>query len=227
MAWDAFAPVQLAPDVWSLPLRRVNAYALKAAEGTVLVDAGNPGDGPRVLTMLQVAGLEPPALILLTHADVDHAGGVRDLLRACAPRVLAAGPEALVLAGRGRPRLLRRLGRLGSGRVRCSATVRDGECVAGLTVVSTPGHTRGHCSYLRESDGLLFTGDALAVRDGMVRIPGQPFTEDWPRAYASLARLVSLHPRLLLPGHGAPLAEPDAALQLALKTERAPRRRLS
>lgn len=37
----------------------------------------------------------------------------------------------------------------------------DGELIRGLRVIHTPGHTKGHISLLRESDGLVMGGIGL------------------------------------------------------------------
>lgn len=39
--------------------------------------------------------------------------------------------------------------------------VREGDSLAGLRVIATPGHTRGHTSLISDKHGLLFTGDAF------------------------------------------------------------------
>ena len=60
-------------------------------------------------------------------------------------------------------RLLAR-GPKGFGRVDVAETFAHGAVLplgGGLTVVHTPGHTTGHCSYLHTSTGVLLTGDAL------------------------------------------------------------------
>ncbi len=211
------APQAVADRVWRLPLRGVNAYALLAEQSTVLVDAGNRGDGQRMLAMLRAAGVEAPRHILLTHADMDHAGGVRAIVDATSAVVHASPEQAELLAGHGHPPALRRFGRLLTGRLACVPDLVDGERVAGLLVLATPGHTAGHVALLREADRVLFAGDALAVRGENVRLLGAPLTEDMTQATASLKRLADLRPSLLLPGHGNPLLSPQNALEAAVR----------
>ena len=205
----------VAPGVWILRLRGVNAYAVAGPDGTVLVDAGNPGDGPRILGMLEAAGVPAPRRILLTHADVDHAGGAREIVRRTGAELLASAGEADVLGGKASPKLFRRLARIATGRMRCSGRLVDGEEVSGLRVVATPGHTAGHVCLWREDGAVLFAGDALSVREGTARIPPAFFTEDRRAAENSLARLAALAPALVLPGHGSPLRDAAETLRAA------------
>lgn len=72
-----------------------------------------------------------------------------------------------------------------------------------LTVVATPGHTRGHCVYMDEGHGLVFTGDH--VLPGITPSIGlQPATTDLPlREFLdSLQRLLDMPDGRLLPAHG-------------------------
>jgi glyoxylase-like metal-dependent hydrolase (beta-lactamase superfamily II) len=92
--------------------------------------------------------------------------------------------------------------------------------------VPTPGHTPGHVAYLRRADGVLLSGDAVLTVDlssvtGMLarrgRLGGPPGLTTWDRAAArrSVEALAALHPRVIGPGHGRPLA---AGTARALRT---------
>lgn len=79
--------------------------------------------------------------------------------------------------------------------------------------IDRPGHTPGHISLYRRSDGVLITGDAvvtvdlnslmgiLTSRQGVFG-PPRYSTRDWAAAQRSIAALAALEPRVLPPGHG-------------------------
>jgi hydroxyacylglutathione hydrolase len=80
-------------------------------------------------------------------------------------------------------------------------------------VLETPGHSRGHVAYWRESDRVLILGDVLNNMDTRTGIPGlhEPptmFTPDPARNRESARRLTELKPALTCFGHGAPLRDP-------------------
>jgi glyoxylase-like metal-dependent hydrolase (beta-lactamase superfamily II) len=84
--------------------------------------------------------------------------------------------------------------------------------------VHTPGHTAGHVSLVRDLDRTLIVGDAfcttkqesffaaLATQRPELHGPPAYFTTDWDEARASVARLASLEPAFIAPGHGQPMA---------------------
>ncbi|HYB24344.1 MAG TPA: MBL fold metallo-hydrolase [Solirubrobacteraceae bacterium] len=89
----------------------------------------------------------------------------------------------------------------------------EGDEVAGFTVLETPGHSRGHVAYWRESDRVLILGDVLNNMNLLTGRPGlhEPpvaFTPDPERNRASARRLAELRPRLACFGHGPPLRDP-------------------
>ena len=76
--------------------------------------------------------------------------------------------------------------------------------LAGLSmrVVHTPGHTPGHCCFLLESEGILFSGDQLfAGSVGRTDLPGG----DWDTLMVSMQqRILTLDDGVeVLPGHSA------------------------
>lgn len=85
-------------------------------------------------------------------------------------------------------------------------------------IIHTPGHTAGHISLFRPADQTLLAGDAFcttkpesffaSVLTQPPELHGPPayFTEDYVAAADSIRRLALLHPRVIAPGHGKPLA---------------------
>lgn len=91
--------------------------------------------------------------------------------------------------------------------------LREGDEVAGFSVLETPGHSRGHVAYWRESDRALILGDVLNNINVMTGVPGlheppRVFTPDPARNRESARRLAALEPALVCFGHGAPLRDP-------------------
>ena len=84
--------------------------------------------------------------------------------------------------------------------------VADGQRIGvgslALTVVSSPGHSAGHCCYCLEEDGrrILFAGDAIQCGG---KIALQAIWDcDLQQYVRTIHRLAGLHPDALLPGHG-------------------------
>lgn len=206
----------VAPGVWLLPL--APRYALNVyVVGDVLVDAGVRTSAPRILQALRGRDLRAH---LLTHAHPDHQGasgevcrtldlplwvGVRDRDAAEAGR-FSAGYDDLraplfrladLLAGPGHP---------------VDRVLREGDLVAGFEVIETPGHTPGHLSLWRASDGVVILGDVashrnpLALRRGL-HPSSRLFTVDRAENLRSIRRIAALRPRLVCFGHGPPLRD--------------------
>jgi glyoxylase-like metal-dependent hydrolase (beta-lactamase superfamily II) len=79
--------------------------------------------------------------------------------------------------------------------------------------IHTPGHTPGHISLFRETDGVLIAGDALvttlqesviavATQAKIVSGPPKYFTPDWVSAVGSVRELADLEPNVIATGHG-------------------------
>ncbi len=138
--------------------------------------------------------------IWLTHHHGDHVGGAQRLAEHLGVPIAAHAATAERLAGR----------------VRIDRMLSDGDtlqlageprCV--LRVVHTPGHAPGHLCFLEEQSGALVAGDMVA---GVGTILIEPSDGNMNRYLASLARMKTLAPRLLLPAHGPAITDPPAKL---------------
>jgi glyoxylase-like metal-dependent hydrolase (beta-lactamase superfamily II) len=103
-----------------------------------------------------------------------------------------------------------------------SRALVEGDEVAGFTVLESPGHSRGHVAYWRESDRVLILGDVLNgmnLRTGRrgLHEPPDVFTPDPPRNRQSIRRLAALRPSLVCFGHGPPLRDPGLLSEFAAR----------
>ena len=214
--------VELAPKVWRIPTKPydlINSFLLEDEDGSLtLVDAGLRGGDKKVLTALLALGKNPGDVtrILLTHAHSDHAGGLQRTAQATGARVLSHDREASYLR-EGKPptsdrstaggRLMARLPGKNFARVEVAETFADGAVLpigGGLTVVHTPGHSPGHCSFLHTGSGTLITGDAIFNVRGLRYAPSMTCT-DLRQNRASAARLGELDYGTVAFTHGAPV----------------------
>jgi glyoxylase-like metal-dependent hydrolase (beta-lactamase superfamily II) len=86
---------------------------------------------------------------------------------------------------------------------------RDGEVVAGLTAIATPGHAAEHFCFL--ADGACFTGD-LILGEGSTIVGPHEMGGSLRDYMESLRRLQDLDLTVLYPGHGPEVHDPQAKI---------------
>jgi hydroxyacylglutathione hydrolase len=208
---------QLAEDVYQLrgrPPNAINVYVI----GDVLLDAATRQGERRIMRELGGRTLSAHAL---THAHPDHQGSSHAICERlqiplwCGQGDVPAMETPDAIHNPKAPAWLDRLyTRFWTGPPHPVArALVEGDVVAGFTVLETPGHSRGHIAYWRESDRVLILGDVLNNIDIRTGIPGlhEPpamVSPDPARNRASARRLAALRPQLTLFGHGAPLRDP-------------------
>lgn len=89
---------------------------------------------------------------------------------------------------------------------------------SGIQVIPLPGHTLGHSGFLTE-DGVLFTGDALYLKDLWERHP-LPYAIDVGLAISSIELIDSLDFEVLVPAHGWPISKAESKDHVAYHLER-------
>jgi len=209
---------QLAEDVYMLkgwPPNTINVYLL----GDVLIDAATRQGEKRI--MRQIAGRTVSAHAL-THVHPDHQGSSHAICEQLGIPLWCGQDDvpAMEIPGgviaRNAPRIVSSLQkRFWVGPTHPVArALKEGDEVAGFSVLETPGHTRGHVSFWRAHDRVLIVGDVLTNMSLMTAITGlhEPLafaTPDPARNRESARRLAELKPALACFGHGPPLRDPD------------------
>lgn len=208
---ELVAPGVYRVDAIGIP-NAISVLLLENDDGWTLVDTGITGSIGRIKDALAALGSGPDDLkrIFLTHQHVDHVGGLRSLIE-WAPEAETGASlyEAEVISGRrptdpSRNPVLRALNRGAQPPgVAIAKILREGDFVSGFRVISTPGHSPGHISLLRDEDGILFTADAFGqlwrkLRVGLVK----PFCSDPPQARRSAEKLLAEDFATVVMAHG-------------------------
>ncbi len=123
----------------------------------------------------RIASTSNVEIILLTHRHPDHASGAAQLSGMTDAPILAFGNS-----------------------------VSDGEEVAGLVALHTPGHARDHLCFWDARTGTLFSGDLIAGRGSIMVAPPEGDLRDY---MDSLHRVKNLSPERILPGHGPEITD--------------------
>lgn len=173
------AYVELAPGILRIPTMGdfVNSFVLLEEDGSVtLVDCGLRSAPARLVRALADVGRHPRDVqrIVLTHAHNDHAGGAARMVQdTSASGVQAhAADRGFLESGQAPPvtsraplgRLIARVQDFSFAPVAVEQELSDGQfvdCLGGLQVLHTPGHTPGHISLLHPATGVLITGDCI------------------------------------------------------------------
>jgi glyoxylase-like metal-dependent hydrolase (beta-lactamase superfamily II) len=228
-------------------LEHVNLYVVDTGSGFVLVDTGvRTRDAVAAFDAgLAALGIAPTELIavVVTHFHVDHVGQAGRLARKwgrpiymsavdvemTARMAPAARPPVEVEARRhgvpdelaaGFGAVLDAAGTLVEP-VAVTATLADGAAVPGargLTAHLTPGHTPGHLCVGLEAERLLFGGDhilpGISPHIGVYDRDGGDVLGSYLQ---SLARVLALAPRRILPAHGDPIDDPASRIRELLR----------
>ena len=208
--------MEIFPDVHWLALGASNVYLCVDQDGLTLIDAGMPRQTPKILTYMRKLGYPPASLrrILITHADVDHAGSLAALVTATGA-VVYAGSQTAAHLRQGRspehlPRpmqfLLNRFLRYDPiPQVSVVTEAAELPSLGGLKIMASPGHTLEHHAFFSPTTGVLFAGDALNTRQKRLNLTPRLITADISLAQQSARLLLRLHPTLFACGHGPPL----------------------
>ena len=197
------------------------SYLLVEGGEAVFIETGPTLAVPVLLQALEYTGLARAAVraVIVTHVDLDHAGGAgalqqhlpnaellvhpKGLRHMLEPAKLQAGAEAVY----GKEQFARILGGITPADPERTRAVADGEAFIlqgrPLVMIDTPGHANHHHGIWDAQSGGIFSGDAAGISyrifDQGEEILLQPATTpvqfDLQASHQTLDRLAALGPR--------------------------------
>jgi glyoxylase-like metal-dependent hydrolase (beta-lactamase superfamily II) len=209
--------------VRQISLGRVNAFLIRGKK-PVLVDTGLPGSAPKILAALREEGYDSGdlALIIITHAHIDHFGSAAAISGITGAPVLSmAGEEDVLMNGAGLPPVpssfIGRVLALMIGNpapsphlavtpsVLVNAPYRLDEYGIDGVVIPSAGHTHGSRS-IHLATGECIVGD-LVMGMFPAHRPGLPiFAENMGAVKENIRRITEMKPAIIYAGHGGPFS---------------------
>jgi hydroxyacylglutathione hydrolase len=183
-----------------------------------------PKNSAKIVTYIQdTLNRKPSELktIILTHFHIDHVGDADDIKKLSGAKVAIHEADADFVAGRKiQPVPKGVMGWIfklliplffGSRLVEPDIKLKDGDTIAGLISIHTPGHTPGSICLFDPASKTLFAGDILRFNGNKIRIG--PSSLDINEVQQSINKIAAMDFDIMLSGHGIPL-RPDASVKV-------------
>lgn len=167
-----------------------NSWLVDHGRGCVVIDPGST-DPAHLDALVAAAGDRPITHIILTHTHADHLAGARPL--GARLRIPVCGFHASA-----EPEFTPDIG------------LRDGDEIAELRVLYTPGHASDHIC-LETADGIIFTGDHV-MGWSTTMVPPAPHGSV-QQFLDSMDYLAQRNSHLLLPAHGPAIPHVKACIE--------------
>ncbi|MBJ7428811.1 MAG: MBL fold metallo-hydrolase, partial [Bacteroidia bacterium] len=192
-----------------MPRNGINCYVID----DILIDSGIRSSGNKILKAIKNIAITKH---VLTHAHADHQGSCDFICNtlniplwtselekenAESGNVTYEYPNSNSLIAKFQQKYW-----AGKGQ-NVSQVLKEGDKVGSFTVIDTPGHSKGHISFFRESDRVMIVGDVMVNMNLVTTMVGlhQPpnlFTTDKKKNIESIKKIVALKPKILCFGHG-------------------------
>jgi glyoxylase-like metal-dependent hydrolase (beta-lactamase superfamily II) len=197
-----------------------NNILFTGRDETTLVDTGYVTHAPQTLSLVGHA-LQGRRLdrIVNTHLHSDHCGGNAALQAAYGCRIAVPAAEADNIRDWHEDALSYRATGQQCARFSFDEVISPGDMLAmgdmQWQALAAPGHDPHALLFWCADEGILISGDALWQNGFGVIFPELAGEPGFDEVGATLDLIATLHPRLVVPGHGAPFADVGAALQRA------------
>jgi glyoxylase-like metal-dependent hydrolase (beta-lactamase superfamily II) len=199
-----------------------NQVVLKSRDGGVVIDSGYCKHAPLTLALVASRmGLDgaPLAKLVNTHCHSDHMGGNAALRRAYGCAIAVPAGEAPSIAAWDERTLLLDYADQRAERFDVDEALQPGSThVWGdleWRALAAPGHDMAALVFFNAEHRILISGDALWQNGYGFVMPPELDTSALPATRATLEMIAGLGVRCVIPGHGEPFTDVDAALERA------------
>jgi len=202
-----------------------NVYALESTKGSysylimdkepILIDTGYPGKFEDILEEINYLNLELKSIkhILLTHHDVDHVGNAALLQEETGATLWASNDDIpYILGDKGRPGIKKLVSFILRPKKPEKIQVYQDTTIGDVQIISTPGHTPGHVSFLYED--ILFAGDLVGNTNGKLKKPPIFGNSNTKSIEKSIIKMNEYDFKWICPAHGEPIELKDEWKQL-------------
>ena len=215
--------MEIVPGIHQVDGVNGNCFIIVRDELTI-IDTGMPKNSTKIVKYIQDILKRKPTdieTIVLTHFHIDHVGDAGDLKKLSGAKVAIHEADADYVAGKKTPPVPG--GGMGiivkvlmplffrSKPVEPDIQINDGDTIAGLTAIHTPGHTPGSICLFDPASKILFVGDLLRFTGNKIDIGPLPL--DSGEVQQSIDKIAALDFDIMLSGHGVPL-RPDASVKV-------------
>ena len=203
--------MKITDEVFALDSTRGSyAYVILGKEVT-LVDTSMPGRGKAMLDELKTLNVKPEDVkqILITHHDVDHIGNAAFLQKTCQAALWASKEDIpYIVAEKPRHGIKKYLTAFFKVEIPHDVKPYPEDLKMGeFQVIPSPGHTPGHVCILYHD--ILFAGDLVGSRDGVIKPSPGIMTWDSTLALQSIRQVGQYSFKWVCPAHGVPVQRGD------------------
>jgi glyoxylase-like metal-dependent hydrolase (beta-lactamase superfamily II) len=199
-----------------------NHVVLRSDDGCVVIDSGYDKHAPLMLALIASRmGLDgrPLAKLVNTHCHSDHIGGNAALRRAYGCTIAVPAGEAPLIDAWDQRALLYDYADQRAERFAVDEILAPGDTYMWgdleWRALAAPGHAMGALVFFNDEHGILISGDALWQHGFGIVMPPELDAAALPATRATLEMIASLDVRCVIPGHGEPFTDVNAALQRA------------
>ena len=199
-----------------------NHVVLRSDAGCVVIDSGYDKHVPLMLALIASRmGLDgrPLAKLINTHCHSDHVGGNAALRRAYGCTIAVPAGEAPLIDAWDERALLYEYADQRAERFAVDEILEPGSTHAWGDIewraLAAPGHAMGALVFFNDEHRILISGDALWQNGYGIVMPPELDPGALPATRATLEMIATLDACCVVPGHGEPFTDVDAALERA------------